>query len=134
VNWLVSGLATGCTVVLYEGSPLPPGPEVLWQMAERERITVFGTSPKYLAALDKAGYARVRSTRLPRCGTILSTGSPLAAEQFDYVYRAIKEDVHLASISGGTDLLSCFCLGSPGYGVPRRDPGTRSRHGGRHLE
>ena len=117
-NWLVSGLASGCTLVLYEGSPLYPGPEVLWNMAESERITVFGTSPRYLAALAKAGYVPARHDLAP-LRTLLSTGSPLAAEQFDYVYAQVKPDLHLASISGGTDILSCFCLGVPWLAVRR---------------
>jgi acetoacetyl-CoA synthetase len=118
-NWLVSGLATGCTVVLYEGSPFAPDRDVLWRMAERERITVFGTSPKYLSALEKDGGAPGRDFDLSALRTVLSTGSPLAPEQFDYVYRAIKGDLHLASISGGTDIISCFCLGNPWLPVHR---------------
>jgi len=118
-NWLVSGLATGCTLVLYEGSPFAPDRDVLWRMAERERITVFGTSPKYLSALEKDGAAPGRDFDLSALRTVLSTGSPLAPEQFDYVYRAIKGDLHLASISGGTDIISCFCLGNPWLPVYR---------------
>ena len=112
-NWLVSSLATGCTVVLYEGSPFAPDRDVLWRMAARERVTVFGTSPKYLSALEKTGYRPVHEVSLARLRTMLSTGSPLAPEQFRFVYRSIKQDLHLASISGGTDIISCFCLGSP---------------------
>jgi acetoacetyl-CoA synthetase len=118
-NWLVSGLATGCTVVLYEGSPFAPDRDVLWRMAERERITAFGTSPKYLSALEKDGGAPGRDFDLGALRTVLSTGSPLAPEQFDYVYGAIKGDLHLASISGGTDIISCFCLGNPWLPVYR---------------
>ena len=118
-NWLVSGLASGATVVLYEGSPFHPDPSVLWKMAERERVTVFGTSPKYLAALDKAGYRPAEHHDLAALRALLSTGSPLGAEQFDFVYRAIKADLQLASISGGTDIISCFCLGSPWLPVHR---------------
>jgi acetoacetyl-CoA synthetase len=88
-------------------------------MAERERVSVFGTSPKYLGALEKAGFVPRAHHDLGALRTILSTGSPLAAEQFDYVYRAVKDDVHLASISGGTDILSCFCLGVPWLPVHR---------------
>ncbi len=112
-NWLVSGLATGCTLVLYEGSPFAPDRDVLWRMAERERVTHFGTSPKYLAALEKDGGAPGSSYDLGPLRTVLSTGSPLAPAQFDFVHERIKRDVHLASISGGTDILSCFCLGNP---------------------
>jgi acetoacetyl-CoA synthetase len=118
-NWLVSGLATGCTVVLYEGSPFAPDRDVLWRMAERERITAFGTSPKYLSALQKDGGAPGRHFDLGALRTILSTGSPLAPEQFDFVYDSIKGDLHLASISGGTDIISCFCLGNPWLPVHR---------------
>ena len=118
-NWLVSGLATGCTVVLYEGSPFTPDRDVLWRMAERERITAFGTSPKYLSALQKDGGAPGRNFDLGALRTVLSTGSPLAPEQFDFVYGAIKDDLHLASISGGTDIISCFCLGNPWLPVYR---------------
>ena len=118
-NWLVSGLATGCTVVLYEGSPFAPDRDVLWRMAARERITAFGTSPKYLSALQKDGGAPGSHFDLGALRTVLSTGSPLAPEQFDYVYGSIKADVHLASISGGTDIISCFCLGNPWLPVHR---------------
>ena len=118
-NWLVSGLATGCTLVLYEGSPFAPDRDVLWRMAERERVTAFGTSPKYLSALEKDGGAPGRDFDLGALRTVLSTGSPLAPEQFDYVYGAIKADLHLASISGGTDIISCFCLGNPWLPVHR---------------
>jgi len=118
-NWLVSGLATGCTVVLYEGSPFAPDRDVLWRLAERERVTHFGTSPKYLGALQKDGGAPVRQFDLGALRMLMSTGSPLAPEQFDYVYSAIKADLHLASISGGTDIISCFCLGNPWLPVHR---------------
>jgi acetoacetyl-CoA synthetase len=118
-NWLVSGLATGCTLVLYEGSPFAPDRDVLWRMAERERVTVFGTSPKYLAALEKDGGAPGASFDLAPLRAVLSTGSPLAPEQFDFVYSRIKQDVQLASISGGTDIISCFCLGNPWLPVYR---------------
>jgi acetoacetyl-CoA synthetase len=112
-NWLVSALATGCTLVLYDGSPFYPGPETLWSLAENEGVTVFGTSAKYLSALEKAGYSPDNRHDLSTMRTLLSTGSPLAQEGFRYVYRDIKADVHLASISGGTDLISCFVLGAP---------------------
>ena len=112
-NWLVSGLATGATLVLYDGNPFYPGPEALWQMAEDEGITVFGTSAKYLAALEKAGYAPGARHDLGALRTVLSTGSPLMPASFDYVYRDIKADVQLASIAGGTDIVSCFTLGCP---------------------
>jgi acetoacetyl-CoA synthetase len=118
-NWLVSALATGCTVVLYEGSPFAPDRDVLWRMAEREKVTHFGTSPKYLGALEKDGGSPGASFDLGALRMILSTGSPLAPEQYDFVYARIKPDVHLASISGGTDIISCFCLGNPWLPVYR---------------
>ncbi|EAR59594.1 acetoacetate--CoA ligase [Neptuniibacter caesariensis] len=112
-NWLVSGLACGCTVVLFDGSPFAPSAKVLWDIAEQEGISVFGTSAKYIAALEKAGTKPGTSHNLPNLRAVLSTGSPLAHESFEYVYREIKEDLLLASISGGTDILSCFALGCP---------------------
>jgi acetoacetyl-CoA synthetase len=112
-NWLVSGLASGATLVLYDGSPFRPRPGALMSLAERERITVFGAGAKYLAALDKAGRKPVESHDLGSLRMLLSTGSPLAADGFRYVYQSVKHDVHLASISGGTDLISCFVLGAP---------------------
>ncbi len=118
-NWLSSALASRCTVVLYEGSPFWPDRDVLWRMAESERLTVFGTSAKYLSALEKDGGAPMQTCDLPALRSVLSTGSPLAPEQFDFVYSRIKRDVHLASISGGTDIVSCFCLGNPWLPVYR---------------
>jgi acetoacetyl-CoA synthetase len=112
-NWLVSSLSVGATILLYEGNPLYPGPSNLWQLAQDEGITVFGTSARYLAALDKIGARPGKEYDLSRLRTILSTGSPLTAEGFEYVYREIKGDLHLASISGGTDLNGCFALGNP---------------------
>ena len=112
-NWLVSGLATGATVVLYDGAPLAPRADILWEIAERERVTVFGTSAKYLALCEKEGVEPGRTRDLGALRAVLSTGSPLAAHSFDWVYRAVKRDLHLASISGGTDILSCFALGDP---------------------
>jgi len=112
-NWLVSGLAQGATLVLFDGSPFAPEPGALWRMAEEEGITVFGTSAKYLSALEKAGERPGQTYDLSRLRTVLSTGSPLAPESFDYVYRQIKADLQLSSISGGTDIVSCFALGCP---------------------
>jgi acetoacetyl-CoA synthetase len=112
-NWLASALAAEATIVLFDGSPLHPGPSVLWDMAADEGVTVFGTSPKYLAALEKAGYRPRDRHGLAVLRTLLSTGSPLAPEQYDYVAQAIGADVQLASISGGTDIVSCFALGNP---------------------
>jgi acetoacetyl-CoA synthetase len=112
-NWLVSSLAVGVKVVLYDGAPLAPTPGRLWDMVDQEGITVFGTSAKYLALLEKAGAEPRKSHKLTRLKAILSTGSPLAEHSFDYVYKKIKADVHLASISGGSDIISCFVLGNP---------------------
>ena len=112
-NWLVSSLTVGATVVLYDGAPLAPEPRVLWDMAEQERVTVFGTSAKYLALCEKEGLTPARTHDLSALRTILSTGSPLAAHSYDYVSRSIGPEVQLASISGGTDLISCFALGVP---------------------
>jgi acetoacetyl-CoA synthetase len=112
-NWLASGLASGATLVLYDGSPFHPEPSALFDLAEREGVTVFGVSAKFLDAAAKAGVDPIRSHDLSRVRTILSTGSPLAPESFDWVYTHVKRDVALASISGGTDIVSCFVLGSP---------------------
>ncbi len=112
-NWLVSGLASGATLLLYDGSPMHPQPDTLFGLADRERVTVFGTSAKFLSSVAKAGVEPARSHRLGALHTLLSTGSPLPAEGFDYVYEKIKGDVLLASISGGTDIISCFVLGNP---------------------
>ncbi|MBV0932126.1 acetoacetate--CoA ligase [Marinobacterium weihaiense] len=112
-NWLVSGLATGCTLVLFDGSPFAPSPEHLWDIAEQEGISIFGTSAKYIAALEKAGVKPRETHNLVGLKALLSTGSPLAHESFEYAYRDIKPDLQLSSISGGTDILSCFALGCP---------------------
>jgi acetoacetyl-CoA synthetase len=112
-NWLVSGLATGATLVLYDGSPFHPKPTALWTLAHEERITIFGTSAKYLSALEKHEFETADHLDLTGLRTLLSTGSPLLPEGFDFVYRSIKHDVQLASISGGTDIVSCFALGCP---------------------
>jgi acetoacetyl-CoA synthetase len=112
-NWLVSGLALGATVVLYDGAPLAPDPAILWRMAHEERITVFGTSAKYLAMLEKEGVVPRAIVDLSSLRAILSTGSPLAAHSYDFVYRCIADRVRLSSISGGTDIVSCFALGDP---------------------
>jgi acetoacetyl-CoA synthetase len=111
-NWIVSALALGTTVVLFDGAPLAP-PSILWRMAAEEQLTLFGTSAKYLALAEKEGLAPARTHDLSALRAILSTGSPLAAHSYDYVYASIKRDVHLASISGGTDIISCFALGNP---------------------
>jgi acetoacetyl-CoA synthetase len=112
-NWLVSSLALGARVFLYDGSPFYPDPAALWQIAQDEKITIFGTSAKYLAALEKAGVKPEESFDLTVLKAILSTGSPLSAESFEFVYGHIKHDLCLSSISGGTDIISCFALGNP---------------------
>ncbi len=112
-NWLVSGLASGATLVLYDGSPTHPDYSALWRLVDEEGITVFGTSARYLAGLAKSGTRPRDTCRLTTLRTILSTGSPLAAENFDAVYEIVKSDVQLSSISGGTDICGCFALGNP---------------------
>ncbi|MGI8401979.1 MAG: acetoacetate--CoA ligase, partial [Gemmatimonadaceae bacterium] len=112
-NWLVSSLSVGVKVVLYDGAPLSPTPEILWEMVVAEGVSVFGTSAKYLALLEKSGVVPKKKFDLSKVKAILSTGSPLADHSFDYVYTKIKSDVHLASISGGSDIISCFVLGNP---------------------
>jgi len=118
-NWLVSGLIARATIYLYDGSPFHARPDILWEMAEQEKITHFGASAKYFAAAEKAGVKPIKDRDLSELRTILSTGSPLAPESFDYIYRDVKEDVCLSSISGGTDIVSCFALGNPTLPVYR---------------
>jgi acetoacetyl-CoA synthetase len=118
-NWLASGLASGATLLLYDGSPFHPAPSALFDLAAAERVTIFGTSAKFLDAAAKAGVVPRRTHDLGALRTVLSTGSPLLPEGFDYVYRDVKDDVHLASISGGTDIISCFVLGNPTAPVER---------------
>jgi acetoacetyl-CoA synthetase len=112
-NWLVSSLAVGATVLLYDGAPFYPDPHVLWQLARDEQVTVFGTSARYIAALEKAGAKPGERYDLSALKAVLSTGSPLSVENFEYVHRDIKQDLQMASISGGTDLNGCFALGNP---------------------
>ncbi len=112
-NWLVSGLAVGATIVLYDGSPFYPDGNVLWDLAEEYRFDVFGTSAKWIAACEKAAVKPKQTHDLSSLKVILSTGSPLLPESFDYVYAQVKSDVQLSSISGGTDIVSCFALGNP---------------------
>jgi acetoacetyl-CoA synthetase len=112
-NWLVSCLAVGSTIILYDGASLIRDRPILWDMAADERITVFGTSAKWLALAEKAGLAPMETHDLSSLAAILSTGSPLAAHSFDYVYTKVKRDVRLSSISGGTDIISCFAGGNP---------------------
>jgi len=112
-NWLASGLASEATLLLYDGSPFIKRAGILWDFAEAERITHFGTSAKYIDAIAKINLKPRETHELSALRTVLSTGSPLSAESFDYVYSNIKEDLCLSSIAGGTDLIACFVLGSP---------------------
>ncbi|MFQ6022487.1 MAG: acetoacetate--CoA ligase [Acidiferrobacterales bacterium] len=112
-NWLVSGLASRATLMLYDGSPFYPDGNILFDYADEQGITEFGTSAKFIDAVNKAGLTPIKTHRLEALRTILSTGSPLVPESFDFVYDNIKQDVCLSSISGGTDIISCFALGNP---------------------
>jgi acetoacetyl-CoA synthetase len=112
-NWLLTALASEATLLLYDGSPFHPDGRVLFDFADRTGMTLFGTSAKYIDAANKAGIVPAQTHRLDALRTMTSTGSPLAAESFDYVYESVKRDIHLASISGGTDIISCFVGGNP---------------------
>jgi len=112
-NWLVSALAARATLVLYDGSPFHPGPAALFDLADETGMTMFGTSAKYIDALRKSGFEPIRSHRLERVRALTSTGSPLVAESFDFIYASIKQDLHVASVSGGTDIVGCFVGGNP---------------------
>ena len=124
-NWLVSGLAVGSTLLLYDGSPFFPDGNVLFDLADQEKMTVFGTSAKYISAVEKAGLKPRESHDLSSLRAMLSTGSPLLPESFDFVYRDIKSDLQLSSIAGGTDIISCFVLGNPIGPVYRSETQTR---------
>jgi acetoacetyl-CoA synthetase len=124
-NWVVSGLAVGATVVLYDGAPFLANRQILWDLVAAERLTVFGTSAKWLALAEKAGNKPRETHDLNELKAILSTGSPLAPPSFDFVYRDVKRDVRLSSISGGTDIISCFALGNPIGPVWRGELQTR---------
>lgn len=112
-NWLVSGLNIGATIFLFDGSPSYPNMNILWDAIEKERLNIFGTSPKFLTASQKSNLIPKKTHDLSSLRAILSTGSPLSEENFNYVYQDVKEDVRLSSISGGTDIISCFALGNP---------------------
>jgi acetoacetyl-CoA synthetase len=118
-NWLVAALAAGATLMLFDGSPFHPSPAILFDYIDAEGITLFGTSAKFIDAVAKTGWKPAQTHRLDTLRTILSTGSPLAPESFDFVYRDLKGDVCLSSISGGTDILGCFALGNPALPVWR---------------
>ena len=125
-NWLVSGLATGCTLLLYEGSPLHPDAGALWRIAAEEGVSIFGTSAAYLKAMENSGQRPGLRFDLSALDTLLSTGAPLAPQSYDYVYREIAENIMLASIAGGTDLLGCFTSGNPMLGVYRGEMQCRA--------
>ncbi|MGB7453258.1 MAG: acetoacetate--CoA ligase, partial [Lysobacterales bacterium] len=112
-NWMVNGLTTGATLVLYEGSPFYPGPEAMFDLIDDQQITVFGTGAKTISAWQKAGIKPRDTHSLASLKTMLSTGSPLAPESYDYVYSDIKTNLCLSSIAGGTDIVSCFANGCP---------------------
>ena len=112
-NWFISSLAVGSTIVCFDGNPFYPGPDALLQMAKKLDVSIFGTSAKYIASLENAGVIPKNISDFPELKAILSTGSPLSNESFEYVYREWKEDVQLSSIAGGTDIVSCFMLGNP---------------------
>ncbi|MGH6980269.1 MAG: acetoacetate--CoA ligase, partial [Stellaceae bacterium] len=118
-NWLISALASEATLMLFDGSPFHPGPNVLFDYADEERIDFFGTSAKFLDALHKSGYEPIAHHPLAQVRALGSTGSPLAPETFDFVYDKVKKDVFLFSMSGGTDLLACFATGNPLWPVWR---------------
>lgn len=118
-NWLVSGLASGATLLLFDGSPFATDGTVLWDFAQAEACTLFGTSAKYIDACAKQGLDPMKTHDLKTVRIVCSTGSPLAPEGFDWVYEHVKKDVCLSSISGGTDIVSCFMLGNPAGAVYR---------------
>ena len=125
-NWLVSALASEVSLVLYDGSPFYPDANVLFDLAERERVDVFGVSAKFIDACNKAGIAPAQSHDLSRVRTILSTGSPLAPASFDYVYERVSKAARLSSITGGTDIMGCFAAGDPTGPVWRGEIQTRA--------
>ena len=124
-NWLVSGLALNATIMLFDGAPFHPDGNVLFDFADSHQMTVFGTSAKFIDAAAKAGVKPAQTHDLSALKSMLSTGSPLVPESFDYVYRDIKKDICLSSISGGTDIVSCFVLGNPMLPVHRGELQSR---------
>ena len=118
-NWLVSSLSVGATIVLYDGNPFHPSPDAMLKIADDAKINVFGTSAKFIGSLEAEGIKPSQISNFPHLRAILSTGSPLSDESFEYVYRDWKQDVQLSSISGGTDIVSCFALGNPTLPVYR---------------
>ncbi|MEC7237778.1 MAG: acetoacetate--CoA ligase, partial [Pseudomonadota bacterium] len=124
-NWMVSGLMVGTAIVTYEGNPFHPGPQRLWQMAEEEGLTHMGVSAKYVDAVRNAGYLPGRHVDLSTLRVLMSTGSPLSAEAFEFIYDEVSPSLQLCSISGGTDLISCFVLGTPTQPVHAGEIQTR---------
>jgi acetoacetyl-CoA synthetase len=118
-NWLVSSLSVGATIVLYDGNPFHPSPDAMLKIADDAKINVFGASAKFIGSLEVEGIKPSQISNFPHLRVILSTGSPLSDESFEYVYRDWKQDVQLSSISGGTDIVSCFALGNPTLPVYR---------------
>ena len=125
-NWLVSALASEATLLLYDGAPTWPRPEALFDFADASGMTLFGTSAKYIDAINKAGLSPIATHSLSTVRTMTSTGSPLVPESFDFVYERIKPDIHLASMSGGTDIISCFVAGNPAGPVWRGEIQARA--------
>ena len=125
-NWLVSSLAVGATVVLYDGSPFHPDGNILFDLAEQEKLTILGVSARYISAAERAGIEPDKTHNLSQLHTILSTGSPLSGRGFDYVYQKVKKDVCLSSISGGTDIIAGFAVGNPIGPVFRGEIQTRA--------
>lgn len=125
-NWLVSGLAVGAAIVLYEGSPLCPTADRLFDVVDREQVTIFGASPRLFGSVEKAGLSPRETHALTSLRTILSTGAPLSGETFDYIYSQVKRDVRVSSISGGTDLCGCFTIGNPTAPVYRGEMQCRA--------
>ncbi len=111
-NWLVGALASGATILLFDGFPMYKKDDLLFEFASEEKATLFGISAKYIDALSNSGVVPKNNYDFSKLKTICSTGSPLSKEGYQYVYRKIKKDVHLSSISGGTDIVSCFVLGN----------------------
>ena len=112
-NWLITGLSSGATLLLYDGSPFYPNERAIFDLAVEEGMTIFGTSAKYIDAVKKTGWRPCDTHDLSKVHTMMSTGSPLAPESFDFVYDGIKQDIHLASVSGGTDICGCFVASNP---------------------
>ncbi|CAI9601875.1 unnamed protein product [Staurois parvus] len=125
-NWLVTAIATGASVVLYDGSPLVPNPNILWDLVDRLGITILGTGAKWLAVLEEKNFKPRETNSLQTLHTILSTGSPLKPQSYDYVYKQIKSNVLLGSISGGTDIIACFMGQNPTIPVYRGEIQARN--------